>query len=410
MNEGIPHIEEVSRHVTPPDERDGLDVLVVDDSRVQARLLKDVLLGAGYRVGVATNGQEGLKMACEQRPSLIITDVVMPIMNGYELARAVKSQPDLQNTPVVLLSTLSDTDDILLGLQAGADSYLTKPYNSDFLLATVRSWLSSGDEAAQSTLAANHGNDVFKLRETEAGFEVTINGRVHRVHAQQRQMISLLLSTYGNAIEQNRALLRTQRELTELNEQLRDQSQRIEEQGRKLQEANERLQSLATHDGLTGLKNHRAFKVKIDEEVQRTARYGPPLSLLLLDVDAFKAFNDTFGHPAGDEVLVTLSGLLRTQSREADFVARYGGEEFAVVLPNTSHDDAMFQAERLRDAIATQPWPRRSVTASFGLATLEGPIVPPGASAALIEAADRALYDSKRSGRNRVTSAIPFAA
>lgn len=369
--------------------RSEIDVLVVDDSRVQAKILKDLLQDRGYIVRTAGDGREALDRVREKKPALIISDVVMPVMNGYDLCFALKQDEELREVPVILLTSLADTSDIVLGLMARADYYLTKPYSPDYLLSTITGVLSAPpsppDESSLPPL------------------EVTIGHERHEIKASRQQMLSLLLSTYGNAVEQNRVLLQVQRELRALNDQLREQSQQIIEQQRKLEDANAQLHSLATHDGLTGLKNHRAFKEKLGEELERTARYGQPLSLLLLDVDSFKGYNDSFGHPCGDEVLVSLGQLLKDNSRTADFAARYGGEEFAVLLPNTDKKWAIFMAERLRTSVEHTNWPNRAITASFGAATFHEPAHRNEAGAELIQAADRALYQSKRTGRNRVT-------
>ena len=366
----------------------GVEILIVDDSRVQATVLKNLLQANSYCVRVAGNGHEALKMAREQRPTLVISDVVMPQMNGYEMCSHLKSDAVLKDLPVILLTSLADITDLVLGLMAQADYYLTKPYSPDYLLATITSVL-------QQPLASDEENSPL--------LDVTIGEARHEIVASRRQMLTLLLSTYGNAVEQNRVLLQVQRELRALNDQLREQSQQIIEQQQKLEEANLQLHSLATQDGLTRLKNHRAFKEKLDEELERTVRYGQPLSLLLLDADAFKSYNDSFGHPAGDDVLITLANLLRDNSRSADFAARYGGEEFAVLLPNTDKQWAIFMAERLRAAIEGANWPQRAVTASFGAATFHQSSHDSNDAAVLIKAADNALYHSKRTGRNRVT-------
>jgi diguanylate cyclase (GGDEF)-like protein len=165
---------------------------------------------------------------------------------------------------------------------------------------------------------------------------------------------------------------------------------------------NARLAELAATDGLTGLKNSRAFREALTSAGSFASRMDHPLSLILLDVDHFKSYNDTFGHLAGDDVLRTVGTLLRGQLRLHDLAARYGGEEFAVLLPATDDAAAQIVAERLREAIASHPWPLRPITASFGVATLAvgDPASPPD----LVAWADRALYASKRAGRNRVTA------
>ncbi len=205
----------------------------------------------------------------------------------------------------------------------------------------------------------------------------------------------------------NNSVMTAQRELAKKNAVLSQtnaalEAAQIELKAKQaaLEEANIRLDALATTDGLTGVKNRRAFGEKLAGEVLRSARYGAPLSLLLLDVDKFKQYNDSFGHPAGDEVLKTVARVLGEQARTTDFVARYGGEEFTLVLPNTGAEGSLVLAERLRVAIESTSWPNRAVTASFGAATWTSEI---NTDTALIDAADRALYTSKENGRNRVT-------
>ena len=168
----------------------------------------------------------------------------------------------------------------------------------------------------------------------------------------------------------------------------------------RLADANTRLEALAAMDGLTGVKNRRAFDDRLVEEVARARRYGSELSLVLLDVDHFKSYNDTFGHPRGDEVLRQVGRLLVRTMRDTDFAARYGGEEFAIILSRTDREGAQQLAERLRRAIESATWDDRPITASVGVATFGRDADSPER---LIELADRALYRSKEDGRNRVT-------
>ena len=153
-------------------------------------------------------------------------------------------------------------------------------------------------------------------------------------------------------------------------------------------------------DGLTGLFNRRHFDEALRSALSFAGRQGQPMSLILLDVDHFKSYNDSLGHLAGDDVLRTVAEVLRSHSRAHDVVARYGGEEFALVLPATDACGARILAERLRAAIASHHWPHRPVTASFGLATTTA-LVPD--ALAMIAEADLALYASKARGRDRVT-------
>ncbi len=169
-----------------------------------------------------------------------------------------------------------------------------------------------------------------------------------------------------------------------------------------LAEANGRLEAQATVDGLTGLKNHRAFQDHLEEQFQHSIEYGRPLSLLLLDVDHFKSYNDAFGHQAGDEALRFVGRALADKVAGSEFLARYGGEEIAVVLPGEDAVQAFASAERFRAAVESTSWPRKPLTVSVGVATLR-PLM--AGRADLIQAADEALYASKSAGRNRSTHA-----
>ena len=208
-------------------------------------------------------------------------------------------------------------------------------------------------------------------------------------------LIGLLLLRQVFAILENGKLYRF----------LQEAYRELEIKNRSLAAANARLEGLATTDGLTGLKNHRAFYERLQAEWSRCAAAGGTLALVLLDVDHFKRYNDAYGHPAGDTVLKAVARVLEENCRDEDLAARYGGEEFVVILPQTGADAAAVLAERLRAAIAAQAGVRRPVTASFGVAasssTTGGPEV-------LIAAADRALYSSKAGGRDRVTFAADW--
>lgn len=162
----------------------------------------------------------------------------------------------------------------------------------------------------------------------------------------------------------------------------------------------ENLEILSVTDGLTGLHNRRAFEEKLEEEFERARRYNLPLSLLMLDADRFKEFNDSCGHPAGDHLLREIALVLKQNARANDVAARYGGDEFAVILPNTDSRVAFHLAERLRCAAKALCHSDRMVTISVGVAALKPNTVD---AHSLLVAADKALYDAKRRGRNRVS-------
>lgn len=358
----------------------GTPVLIVEDVATEAFTLRKVLERADYEVTSATTGEEALRLLAMRDFKLVITDIDMPGMDGYAMCLAIKESLRTRTIPVIQLTTLSSTTNILQGLKSKADYYLTKPYTPSLLLARVQTLLERPPTPPDADAEA---------------IPVMLEGQEHQVTAGRRQLVNIILSTYECAVQQNRELIATQAELNQRNDQLREQQE-------KLRLANEQLQALATTDGLTGLKNHRTFKERLAEEFERATRYHLPLSLILLDVDHFKSFNDAHGHPAGDEVLKRVAKHLTESTRSTDFVARYGGEEFVVLLPFTHHQAALALAERTRAAIQGAKWELRAVTASFGVATInEGTHT----ASMLVEMADNALYRSKDTGRNRVTHA-----
>jgi diguanylate cyclase (GGDEF)-like protein/PAS domain S-box-containing protein len=184
--------------------------------------------------------------------------------------------------------------------------------------------------------------------------------------------------------------------------QLQSAREELEDRQRDLENTNQRLGNLAVTDGLTGLKNHRAFQERLTEEVERAQRYNLRLALLMADVDHFKEYNDQYGHPAGDKALKGFADVLTEVSRSSDLVVRYGGEEFALILPNTGSEEAACLAERVRVSLRASEFGSQGVTASFGCAELT-----PGREARerLMRDADSALYESKNAGRDKVTIA-----
>lgn len=175
--------------------------------------------------------------------------------------------------------------------------------------------------------------------------------------------------------------------------------QEIQRVQQELRIANGKLRILSRTDPLTGLMNRRALEDCLEIEYAHSLRYGSPLSLLMLDIDSFKAFNDSFGHVYGDEVLRRISVLIQQWKRKGDLTARYGGEEFLVILPDTAGPEAIRIAERLRETIAAAAWQHRSITVSIGIASRPETLLT---VTELIHAADEALYAAKHAGRNRV--------
>jgi diguanylate cyclase (GGDEF)-like protein len=167
-----------------------------------------------------------------------------------------------------------------------------------------------------------------------------------------------------------------------------------------LKDRSAEFEQLSVTDALTGLLNRRYIEARLAEEIKRSNRHGLAMSFMMLDVDHFKSYNDTFGHPAGDEALKMVGDVIRNTLRSADVAARFGGEEFSILLPQTTGEEAAAIAERIRHNIENADFPHRQVTVSIGVASCSADLC---VSADLVAAADRALYEAKRRGRNRVT-------
>jgi len=290
-------------------------VLVADDDAVNRDVLGE-LLKPEYTVLLAKNGAQTLERAARHLPDLILLDVMMPDMDGYEVLRRLRADPLTEQIAVIFISGLDRPEDEATGLKMGASDYITKPFNQTVVMARVA---------------------------------------LHLQVVRQRRM----------------------------------------------------LERLANIDGLTELANRRRFDEVYELEWQRARRAGRPLSLALLDIDAFKQYNDRYGHPAGDRALRAVARLAAAAMRRpADLAARYGGEELVLLLPETGAQEARQLVSQLREAVAALTIPHEAsnvaavLTASVGGATLEAGSFE--AAPDLFEAADAQLYRAKQAGRNCV--------
>jgi PAS domain S-box-containing protein/putative nucleotidyltransferase with HDIG domain len=202
-------------------------ILIVEDSPVQAELLRRALEGAGYKVIAARDGAEGLAMSKADHPAAVVSDINMPVMDGYAMCHAIRGDADLKHTPVILLTMLSDPEDVIHGLNAGADAYLTKPYNIPSLVSRVASLLAYPPAPPPET--------------ERRKVEVRLAGETHLIDAHGPRMLNLLISTYENAVLQNRELTATQQALDDLNQHL---EQKVLEKTAELRESEQRFRAL----------------------------------------------------------------------------------------------------------------------------------------------------------------------
>lgn len=228
-------------------------ILIVEDSPTQREMLKHTLEAQGYAVFTATNGKEAWARFRDYAPTLVITDIIMPEMDGYALCRAIKSANDISRTvPVVLLTSLSDPRDVIAGLECGADSFVGKPFAEDYLLSRIRHVIANRDLPAR----ADDGR----------GIEIEHEGRRHLITAERPQMLNLLLSVYEVAVRRNEDLIQTQAKLRKLNGEL---EQKVRDRTRKLEESNRSLETFCysiAHDLRAPLRGIQGYVNIIREE------------------------------------------------------------------------------------------------------------------------------------------------
>ncbi|MEO8269514.1 MAG: SpoIIE family protein phosphatase [Aureliella sp.] len=302
-------------------------LLIVEDSRIQAKMLSHKLIEAGYEVRIAQNGQIGLNLIREQRPTLVISDIEMPVMSGYELCSAVKHDPELRSIPFILLSTLNDAQDIIKGLHCGADNYVTKPYDPSYLVSRVESLL-------ETPIAED---------QVEQPLQVSLGGTSYSVKAGRQQVLNLLVSTFENAVEKNKELAQTNEELTIAKEQLDRHNQELTGLNEQLQSANERMRS--DLEAAAKVQQSLLPTSKPDtSRVQFAWRYlpcdelgGDFLNFFALDEQHIAVYNvDVSGHGVASSLLsVAIARMLTPQVSSSSLLVQrqIGTNETRVVPP-----------------------------------------------------------------------------
>ncbi len=300
-------------------------LLIAEDELISRRLLLSALTRMGHDVLVAEDGQAAWDILQREDIRLVVADWEMPRMDGLELVRRIRSMDDRGYIYTILLTSRGEKQDVVHGMESGADDYVTKPWDDGELMVRLK-----------------------------AGARV--------------------LDLYAELDHRNR-----------------------------------QLQRMALVDGLTGIANRRAFDSEFQRLREQARRFWRSLSLIMVDIDRFKLYNDTLGHEAGDNALRAVAQLLQRDLRQVDTAYRYGGEEFVCLLPETEATGAMIVAERLRDGIVSariahpaNP-PLGIVTVSLGVATFD--MRDQGED--LVRHADAALYAAKAAGRNCVVTYGP---
>ncbi len=450
-------------------------VLVVDDILANVKLLEAKLTAEYFDVLTARSGVEALEVVQRSMPDIILLDVMMPGMDGFEACERLKSNPITQHIPVVMVTALDQPQDRVKGLESGADDFLTKPVSDIALFSRVKSLVRLKmltdelrsraatsermgliDRNLQEAMARSPGrlmlvddkqssidrflgtlgdkHEVTVIQDPQAAlFEaaekewelliVSLNLQDYdglRLCSQLRSLertrhlpILIIIEPHDTArllrgldmgvndylmrpVDGNELLARvyTQLKRRRYTEQLRDNVAQSME--------------MAVTDALTGLYNRRYMETHLGTLIDQSASRGKTLALLVIDIDFFKAVNDSHGHDVGDQVLQEFAERIRSNVRSIDMACRLGGEEFVIVMPDTDMSLAFRIGERLRQIIASAPFVIDTIdmpldiTISVGVASLENAA---DTQEDILKRADQALYQAKRDGRNRVVVA-----
>ena len=296
-------------------------ILLVEDDEMETMLLQNFLDEEAYYLETVSTGEEALSYLLKENIDLVLLDMLLPDIDGFEVIRRIREMEDAKNLQILIITGLQEVENKIRAIELGADDYLVKPVN----------------------------NHELKVRT--------------RALIKRKAYLDSLRDSYRTAVHS------------------------------------------AITDKLTGLSNRAFFEHFLKLEMKRADRQKMPLPLILLDIDDFKQYNDTYGHLVGDEILRAMGGLLKDNIREVDLAARYGGEEFVLLLPHTGKDGAVLVAERIRKLIFDHAFCPVSIPSEKRLSVSMGVAVYPSEASSieeLIEKADVQLYRAKRNGKNRV--------
>ena len=451
-------------------------ILVVDDVPANVKLLEARLSAEYFDVVTASCGREALEICQRGECDIVLLDVMMPDMDGFEVCRRLKANPATHFVPVVMVTALDNPADRVRGLEAGADDFLTKPVSDIVLIARVRSLTRlkmMTDELRMRAITSleigiqrperdaitdqGRGGRILLVDDRPSSYErlAPVLAGEHHVDVEPNPADALFHAAEGNydllivslsldnfdglrLCSQARSLERTRhipilaisdadnnaRLLRGLEIGVNDYLLRPVDKNELLARARTQIRKrrytdhlrdnmqnsieAAITDALTGLYNRRYMESHLATLAEQASARAKPLALMMIDIDYFKSINDGHGHDAGDDVLREFAVRIRKSIRGIDLACRYGGEEFVVVMPETDLGVAGMVAERIRRAIASNPFSvnsgknRLDVTISIGLATLDAKGEQIGD---VLKRADQALYRAKRDGRNRVVSA-----
>lgn len=459
---------------TPESSESKGNVLLVDDIPENLQLLGDLLVKLGYTVRSVTSGKMALKTMRVKQPDIILLDIKMPEMDGYQVCQALKADQDLKDIPVIFISALDDVFDKVKAFNAGGIDYITKPFQVEEVVARIEGPLTIQRQQKQLQEEINKRQEAEEvLYQSRSLLASVLNCSLDGIAAMQavrepvtgdigdfrclvvNPVIARILNRDRNELVGKMGFRRflnhfdphlfsklitvveTGEALSEdisvngeslawyhlsavklgdgFSVTLRDITHRKQTEV-ALQDANERLEQLANLDGLTQVANRRCFDQRLQLEWHRSQRERQPLAAIMLDIDSFKAYNDYYGHLAGDECLIGITqALVRVIKRPTDLLARFGGEEFIILLPNTNEAGAIQLSQNIQSLVDSLAIPhdrtavqnKTTLTVSLGITSFIP--TPDYLPETLVALADQALYQAKAQGRNCYVVAYPPA-
>lgn len=432
-------------------------VLIVDDTQENIALLTEILQPEGYQISAAENGDRAIKIARHISPDIILLDIMMPGMDGFETCIRLKSLSITKTIPVIFISATKDMDDLVRAFSVGGADYISKPFRREEIHARIANQLKTQrlhrqlahSELKVRSLLAEHQQQSDRLQQVvtlviDGLLELNSSGEIQQANPaieklfgySAKALISinftcLLAEPFAHQYDNLFADIKRDPE-HDFSQDKSVEIQGIRQNGSEFpmelslikiptdermylavihditlhKNKEEKLRSLSYVDPLTNLANRRYFDEHYAMIWLHEQRSKNEIAFIMIDIDFFKQFNDIYGHQAGDVCLKKVAGALKNNiKRPCDLIARIGGEEFAVILPDTSSKGTILVAEQLRNNVLSLKIPHsgsnfKAITISLGIAiTTIG--IKCRASSELYQMADEALYQAKQSGRNQ---------
>lgn len=400
-------------------------VLICDDMQQNLELLGEMLISQDYDVIAASEGEKALLLAEKYKPDIILLDLMMPGLNGFDVAERMKQNEHLCKIPIIFITAKTDTEDIVKGFEVGGVDYITKPFYREELIVRINNHLQLArsketleecfemiDRHVQTTIANKEGIITHVSDATCAMIQYSKEELVGQSHMKMHHPDCS--ESFFSEIEAKIMAGETwEGEVHNLKKDGSDYwvesiispifSKRGEINGFQAICVDitdkKRIKEIAVQDQLTGLYNRYKLIEVLEYELEQSRRYQSPFSVILLDVDDFKHINDNLGHHEGDRVLCGIAKAMKEQVRSADTLGRWGGEEFLVILPKTDATGAVLVADKICQAVAGGSLSvSETVTVSVGVSVYRGD----NTIDAVVQRADAAMYRAKRDGKNCV--------